>query len=68
MNHKCKSAKVSEVEEHVSLKYDIKKRIGKGVSPALRKVAITWVEFATLTSPNSASAPYLNFTNTDSSF
>lgn len=26
------SAKVSEVEEHVYVKYDIKKRLGKGVS------------------------------------
>lgn len=33
MSHKYESAKVSEVEEHISLKYEIKKRLGKGVSP-----------------------------------
>lgn len=32
MNKKQESATVSEVEEHVTLKYDIKKRLGKGVS------------------------------------
>lgn len=41
MDNKCESAKVSEVEEHISLKYEIKKRLGKGVSPVLPEVTIT---------------------------
>lgn len=32
MSKKYESANVSEVEEHIDLKYEIKKRIGKGVS------------------------------------
>lgn len=32
MNKKYESANISDVEEHISLKYDIKKRLGKGVS------------------------------------
>lgn len=30
-----KSTNVSEVEDHISLKYEIKKRLGKGVSDLL---------------------------------
>lgn len=41
MNNKCESVKVSEVEEHISLKYEIKKRIGKGVSSVLPEVTLT---------------------------
>lgn len=32
MSKKYESASVSEVEEHISIKYEIKKRLGKGVS------------------------------------
>lgn len=32
MSKKYESTNVSEVEEHISLKYEIKKRLGKGVS------------------------------------
>lgn len=32
MSKKYESANISDVEEHISLKYDIKKRLGKGVS------------------------------------
>lgn len=32
MSKKYESSNVSEVEEHISLKYEIKKRLGKGVS------------------------------------
>lgn len=32
MNKKYEPTNVSEVEEHISLKYEIKKRLGKGVS------------------------------------
>lgn len=32
MSKKYKSTNVSEVEEHISLKYEVKKRLGKGVS------------------------------------
>lgn len=32
MSKNYESAKVSEVEEHITLKYEIKKRLGKGVS------------------------------------
>ena len=32
MSKKYQSTNVSEVEDHISLKYEIKKRLGKGVS------------------------------------
>lgn len=32
MSKKYGSTNVSEVEEHINLKYEIKKRLGKGVS------------------------------------
>lgn len=32
MSKKYESGNVSEVEDHISLKYEIKKRLGKGVS------------------------------------
>ena len=35
MSKKYESANVSEVEDHISLKYEIKKRLGKGVSDCL---------------------------------
>lgn len=38
MSNKYESAKVSGVEEHISLKYEIKKRLGKGVSPGLTEL------------------------------
>lgn len=45
MNNKCESAKVSEVEEHISLKYEIKKRLGKGVSAVLSEVTLSKLPF-----------------------
>lgn len=45
MNNKCESAKVSEVEEHISLKYEIKKRLGKGVSALLSEVTLSKLPF-----------------------
>lgn len=54
--NKVESAKVSDLEDHISLKYEIKKRLGKGVSPVLPEVVI--LKLRTMT------ASYLNFMQT----
>lgn len=44
MSKKHELTNVSEVEEHISLKYEIKKRLGKGVSDFLFLILLDLIE------------------------
>lgn len=45
MSKKYESGNVSEVEDHISLKYEIKKRLGKGVSFFFVSLDLMEIEF-----------------------